>query len=488
MDEMDALIDDLRRQLAEKDKQIEDLQRQIAERDEKIHELESRLGQNSSNSSRPPSTDGFNSPNRSLREKSGRRPGAPNGHPGSHLGIPHAPDETVSHFPAKCQSCPFLQQCHQNGDVFKCAEKRYELNVIVKTKVTEHRLLEVTSCPCEFGEKLKGQFPDNIRAYVQYGDSFAVLAGLLSTYGAVSAMRIHVLLGSLFGVSTSPATILSMVSKCAHNVGPVLETIRKLLAGSDVVHFDETGTHVNGSTQWVHNSSTGKLTLLTINRKRGKDGMDDNGVLPLFDGTAIHDCWGPYWGYQNIVHAVCLAHLLRELKAIEEFSPGHTWAGLCKNLLLEMKRVKDKAVSKGKNALSYYYLHKFDTEYDRIMQIADKECPAPSAPPDKKSGRKKKGKERALIERLIALKASVCLFVHDFRVPFDNNQAERDVRNVKTKTKVSGGFRTEDGAKDYVAVTSFLSTARKNNISVFEALTAAFNGNPEIVLCDGGSE
>ena len=166
--------------------------------------------------------------------------------------------------------------------------------------------------------------------------------------------------------------------------------------------------------------------------------MDGNGVLPVYKGTAVHDCWGPYWGFQDVIHAVCLAHILRELKWVIEFIPEHTWAA--------------------------------------------EECPDPPDPPDRKRGRKKKGKERALIERLRRLKDAVCLFVHDFAVPFDNNQAERDVRNIKTKTKVSGCFRTEEGLQDYLDVMSYLGTAKKHGVSVFEALTAAFNGNLEIIL------
>ena len=196
----------------------------------------------------------------------------------------------------------------------------------------------------------------------------------------------------------------------------------------------------------------------------------------------MHDCWSPYWKYDGIEHAICNAHLLRELTGIEEFEPDHTWATLFKTLLRSMKKAKEKAEAKGKTELSYYLLRKFSQEYDRIMEIANKERPVPPDPPYKKRGRKKKGKERALIERLMLLKDSVCLFIHDFKVPFDNNQAERDVRNVKTKIKVAGCFRTDKGAQDYLDIMSFLSTGQKHEISVFDALTAAFAGNAEIVL------
>ena len=274
----------------------------------------------------------------------------------------------------------------------------------------------------------------------------------------------------------------SMVSKCAQKVGSTLETIKSMLIGAKVANFDETGTDVNGKTIWVHNSSTPELTYQTIHTKRGQAGMEDNGVLTEFGGIAVHDCWSPYWKYGGVTHAVCNAHLLRELTGVEQYSPEHAWAPEFKTLLRSMKKARDKAAAKGKTGLSYYYLHKFDAEYDRLMKLADEECPLPPDPPQKKKGRKKKGKERSLIERLIALKVSVCLFIRNFDVPFDNNQAERDVRNVKTKTKVSGCFRTENGAQNYLDIMSYISTGRKHGVSAYDALTAAFAGNAEIVL------
>ncbi len=454
----------------------------IKELQDTIRELQRRLNQNSQNSSKPPSSDGFNKPKpQSQRQKSGKKQGGQKGHPGSHMAIPHEPDEYSRHLPKKCLSCPHLNECVMKGNVFSCGEKRYEVNAVIMTRVTEHQSIQVASCPCTW-ETLAGEFPEGIRAYVQYGDSVSVLAGLLSTYGAVSTMRIHVLLGSLLGVSLSTGTIASMVSKCAKKVGSTLETIKSMLIGAKVANFDETGTDVNGKTIWVHNSSTPELTYQTITAKRGQVGMEDNGVLTEFSGIAVHDCWSPYWKYGDITHAVCNAHLLRELTGVEQYSPEHTWAPEFKTLLRTMKKARDKAAAKGKKELSYYYLHKFDIEYDRLMKLADEECPLPPDPLQKKKGRKKKGKERSLIERLMALKVSVCLFIRNFDVPFDNNQAERDVRNVKTKTKVSGCFRTESGAQDYLDIMSYISTGRKHGVSAYDALTAAFAGNAEIVL------
>ena len=430
----DKLIESLTKQVADLTALVQSLTESNAALMETIRELQRQLNQNSQNSSKPPSSDGFNKPApKSLRQKSGKKQGGQKGHPGAHMSIPHEPDEYKKHMPQRCLSCPHLNECVTNGKIFTCGEKRYEVNAVITTRVTEHQSIHVDSCPCT-GESLTGEFPEGIRAYVQYGDSVSVLAGLLSTYGAVSAMRIHVLLGSLLGVSLSTGTITAMVSKCAQKVGSTLETIKSMLIGANVANFDETGTDVNGKTIWVHSSSTPELTYQTINAKRGQIGMEGNGVLTEFGGIAVHDCWSPYWKYNGITHAVCNAHLLRELTGVEQYSPEHKWAPMFKTLLRSMKKARDKAAAKGKTELSYYYLHKFDTEYDRLMKMADEECPLPPDPPQKKKGRKKKGKERSLIERLMALKASVCLFIRDFSVPFDNNQAEHNVRNVNKET------------------------------------------------------
>lgn len=257
---------------------------------------------NSKNSSISPSQDPHRSRksgSQSLRQSSGNQPGAQAGHPGANITVPHDPDKKVEHYPEKCRNCPYFEECRQKGYVFRCGERRYELNAVMHVEVTEHQIIEVSSCPHadKKQQKMKGLFPDNIRGYIQYGDSFTILAGILSTFWAVSVKRIHDLLSSMFGVSISTGTIISTVPRCAKTVGPVLTEIRKLIVSSEVAHFDETGTDMNGRTFWVHCSSTGELTLLTANQKRGKDGMNDNGVLTEYGGTACHDCWRPYWNF-----------------------------------------------------------------------------------------------------------------------------------------------------------------------------------------------
>ena len=240
--------------------------------------------------------------------------------------LPHEPDNIVRHIPQKCKTCPFLNQCIQSQNVFTCAESRYEVNVVVKTKVTEHQVLAINECKCGCLKGTKGEFPTELKAYVQYGNSFAVLASMLSTYGAVSYNRIATMIRNLTGVSLSEGTLTTMVKRCSLKIDGALDKIKETLQGSKVVHFDETGVRVNGETLWVHNSSSEKFTYLTINQKRGYDGMLDNGVLPEFQGIAVHDCWSSYFKYMNAEHAICCVHLLRELNGIIENEKNQTWA------------------------------------------------------------------------------------------------------------------------------------------------------------------
>ncbi len=478
-------IEEMRQQNKELTDLVKTLNGTIVELQETIRELRRQLNQNSQNSSKPPSSDGYNKPSpKSQRVKSGKKPGGQMGHPGKHMSIPHKPDEVRQHLPEKCKECPILSECLSNGNVFRCAEKRYVVDAVIKTVVTEHQTMCAEHCP-NGNRKLIGIFPENVNAYVRYGDSVAITVGLLSTYGAVSAIRIQSLMKSMLNISISTGTIISMVGKCAQKVAPTIAMIREKLAGKEVCNFDETGVRVNGSLYWVHNSSTPDLTYQTVHTKRGKEGIDGNGVISDFHGTAVHDCWSSYWKYNDVGHAVCGAHLLRELTGIAETYPDHKWANDYKNLLLTMKRTKDKAIKKGQTELSYYHKHKFDKEYKRIMNLADSECPPPQSSPEKKRGRVKRGKERSLIDRLMTLKNEICLFVHDFKVPFDNNQAERDLRNIKTKNKIIGCFRAEDGAQNYLDIMSYLSTGLKHGIGVVEALSAAFAGKGNIVLQQG---
>jgi len=225
-----------------------------------------------------------------------------------------------------------------------------------------------------------------------------------------------------------------------------------------------------------------------VHQKRGIEGIKDNGVILDFKGAAVHDCWSSYWKADDVEHAVCCAHLMRELNGIKESEPKHKWSPAFFKLLLEMKMAKEKALEANQNALSHEELKQFDNRYDEILKIADRECPEPPEPEVKKRGKKKKGKERCLIERLVKFKEQVTLFAHKFIVPFTNNEAERSVRMCKVKSKVAGCFRTKEGADDYIKISSYIKTAKKHGYNAFEALELAFSGQDLKILEPRGSE
>ena len=411
---------------------------------------------------------------KSLRKPAGKKTGGQPGHPGYHLDITAEPDEIILHVPPVCHGCPNQDACVSRACV---GETRRVVDAVVTVTVTAHQSL-VIDCPLR-GAEQKGEFPDEVRATVQYGENLQALAVAINTIGAVSLNRTQEILSGVFGVPLSTGTISNMVARCTDGLTGIVEQIRQKVAAATVGHFDETGTRVDGKTHWVHNASTSDYTHLTIHAKRGQEGMDAGGVLPAFLGIPIHDCWSPYWRYPFALRGLCNAHLLRELEAAEQRHPDQNWAAELIKLLLEMKKAKEDAILAGKENLSEEKLQEFDRRYDKIVKKAYVENPLPEdMAANKKRGRKKKGKTLALIERLDKHKVSVCLFIHDFEVPFDNNQAERDCRMVKTKTKVSGCFRSLDGAKNYLKIMSYVGSAKKHGLSGYEAIRQAILGIP----------
>ena len=446
-----------------------------------IEELREQLNKNSRNSSKPPSSDGLGKPtvkkDRSLREASGKKQGAQEGHEGVCLSIISNPDHTENHMHSDCEGCPYHDACLEKAYI---KETRHEIDAVVTVDVTAHNLFSVPECPLHGGSRT-GHFPADIKAAVQYGKNLQAMVVAFNTVGAVSINRTHEILSSVFNIPLATGTIKNMVTRCADSLKGTHEKIRLKMTTRGLIHCDETGTRVDGKTWWVHNASDRDYTYLTINKKRGRIGMDEAGVLPHARGIIVHDCWGSYWQYPDVTHAICCAHLLRELNGVIENHPEQTWAPKFRRLLLDMKKSRDEAVQEHRDELSSQQLSKFDTEYDDIIKTAYEENPLPETSA-KKRGRKKKSKVLNLICRLDNYKASVCLFIKNLCVPFDNNQAERDLRMVKVKTKVSGCFRSEEGAQEYLTIMSYIGCANKHHINAFTAIREALNGNPDIIF------
>lgn len=459
---LQSIINDMAHTITSQTKTIEQLNATIAA-------LLEKKNKNSNNSSKPPSSDGLNKKNRSLKQSSGKKAGGQKGHKGFSFKVTDHPDIIKKHLPERCSCCPNREICLAKAVV---VETRYVVDCSVQTVTTAHECCEVV-CPLSQETEI-GSFPENIRAHMQYGNHLQALAAALNTIGSVSVNRVHQILGSVFGIPLATGTVSNIVTRLASVCNPVVERIKKAVIAAKVAHFDETGTRIDGKTQWVHTASTKDATYLYLGSKRGMEGMDAGGVLPAFRGTAVHDCWAPYWKY-DCTHAVCCAHLLRELNGVMENHPNQTWAKAFKELLLDMKRTKEDRQREGYAAMSDCDLQKFEKAYDAVLEVGVSENPVENSAPGKR-GRPKKGKVRALIERLKKYKGEVCLFIRNFAIPFDNNQAERDIRNVKVKTKVSGCFRTDQGASAYLRIMSYVGTAIKQGLNPYSVVLLALNG------------
>jgi transposase len=433
-----------------------------------VAELEARLNQNSSNSSKPPSSDGFRKPPKSLRKPSGKAAGGQYGHEGSGFKIEREPDEYVIHDPVECGNCPNKANCTSAQEV---CETRYEVDISIQINTKAHQATRVV-CPLT-QTVLTGSFPANIKSTMQYGVNLEALAISLNTVGMVSVNRTHEILSGVFGVPISTGTISSMVSGCAETVAPSVSDIKETIKQEPVVSYDETGTRVNKKTFWAHVASTDKLTHIEIQEKRGKEGINALGILMMFLGTAIHDCFAAYFGYA-CRHGLCNAHLLRDLTAVWE-NTKQLWSQKLMDLLLAMKKTKEKLLLHNTTAAPLGELKKYSSKYDEILAEALADNPVPERIGKRKP---KRGTTGALVDRLILRKEQYLLFFTDFAVPFDNNQAERDFRMFKVKQKVSGCFRTFDGARDFATISSYVGTARKNGIPAFAAIKNALLGEP----------
>ena len=314
---------------------------------------------------------------------------------------------------------------------------------------------------------------------VQYGPEIKALAVYLNQYQMIPLERVSETFADVWGHSLAEGTILEAGQSVAEQVTPINEAIKQhLTKKEEVVHFDETGTHINGKLNWFHSASTDKLTCYSVHAKRGHQATDAIGILPDLHGRAIHDGWKSYFRYEGLRHGLCNAHHLRELSFLQERYP-QDWEGQLIDLLVEIKTCIDN-VRKTQSELHKEQIADFERRYDEIITQGMQANPLPEPVKDqpKKRGRTAKSPPRNLLERLNDHKEAVLAFMYDFKVPFDNNQAERDLRMMKVKMKVSGGFRSDQGAKMFCAVRSYLSTARKNGQRMLAVLRLAFDGNP----------
>lgn len=431
----------------------------------RVEELESMFNKDSSNSSKPPSSDGYSKKIKNNREKSGKSQGAQEGHKGTTLKMVADPDKVIEHkVKGQCKCGKDLEQAPivriEFRQVFDLPEKLLE--------VTEHQV-EIRQCSCGVVHEAECKEKGN----AQYGDRIKSFAVYMNQYQFVPFERLQEVMKDCFGVSMSDGVLSVSNEQCYKALEKTEEQIKQALQESKVMHNDETGMRCNSKLQWVHSSSTEQHTHYSIQEKRGKEGMDAIGILPSYKGISVHDRWAPYDNY-GCTHALCNAHLLRELKWVKE-EVGRTWAEKMIELLVHANNLKKE------NKLDATAIHAIEQQYKQIIEQGITEEPPAPIPKIKKRGRIKKTKSLKLLEAFINRKEQILRFVHNKDVPFDNNLAERDIRMVKLKQKISGCFRTLHGGEVFFRIRSYISTVRKQGHGVLDAIEKTLLGNPIVV-------
>ncbi|MGB8138622.1 MAG: IS66 family transposase [Pseudolabrys sp.] len=433
----------------------------------RMAELERRLELNSSNSGKPPSSDGLKKPARvrNLRERSGKKPGGQMGHKGETLRQVTDPDVVVDHYPPACSTCGVGLDLETS--VGHSVRQVFDLPEPQPLVVTEHRAHDCQCTAC--GAKTRAPFPDGVNAPVQYGARITAFVIYLLHYQLLPENRLAALMADLFGVKVAAATIARMSRTCAERLRGFAATMRDLVAGAQVKHMDETGFRIGGKTQWLHVASTALLTFYRVCAKRGS-------LLANVAGIVVHDHWKPYYTMQGVLHALCNAHHLRELKALVEIEKEE-WARKMQRLLRRACHVTNRARERGV-PIKPRLIDCFERRYDAILAegLVFHEAQAPLVRAAIKGGGKRRGRAprrtgHNLLLRLATRKNDTLRFLRDATVPFTNNQAERDARMMKLRQKISGGFRSLQGAMDFALIRSFFSTANKQGWNIIDALT-----------------
>lgn len=461
--------------LEEKDKKRDEevalLKQEINSLKETVRMLVARIDKDSSNSGKPPSTDGFKKKNRSLREKSGKLPGAQKGHPGKTLMMSENPDKIVVHELKTCSGC--------GETLFHIAARGFERRQVfdippIKIEVTEHQA-EIKNCPC-CGKKNRASFPDEVPASVQFGHGVKSLVAYLSVYQFIPYGRIAEFFSNLFSHRISDGAIRNILAECHENLEGFEDVVKQQILDSPIVNFDETGITKK---DWIFSASTDKLTYYYPARSRGLDSMDSMGILPDFANVAVHDGYAAYNRF-DCIHALCNVHHLRELKGIiENGYESVKWPEHMQKFLKKAKKIADhwreRAYSIPINIIEHIV-----SIYENILKFALSEYPPepPDHPGRKKKGRKKQKPSKNLLDRLLKNKSAALAFIYNLYVPFDNNLAERDIRMAKLKKKVSGTFRSQYGLKFFCRIRSYISTVKKNGQDILESIINAFHGKP----------
>lgn len=466
----EAVVDLVERLLAQQAELVQQVQVLTA----RVQELEARLNKDSHNSHKPPASDGLAKlpRRRSRRKRSGKASGGQAGHPGMTLMQVDQPDEIVPHSPDRCHHCgtglataPRLLQ--ERRQVFELPALR--------PVVSEHQVWQVCCPLCQ--NVTAGQFPPDVTQPTQYGPRVKSLAIYLQEYQQLPSERTQELFQDAFNLSLSEGTLANARETCAQRLEAVETAIKQAVTQAPVVNFDETGSRIAGRTHWLHVASTQTLTFYAVHAQRGQDAMNAIGILPAFRGTAVHDALHAYQPYP-CAHSLCNAHLLRDLTAASEMN-RQRWPQQMSDLLLAIKAAVEQAQAAGQTQLSTRRRQTFLERYAHLIQQGLRSNPRPG-PRTHGSGRQYEGPCRNILLRLKKQQSAVLAFMHDFQVPFDNNLAERDLRMVRVRQKISGGFRSWRGAEIFCIIRGYISTLRKQDQNVLAALQTVFAGNPHM--------
>lgn len=451
--------------------QLEERDAIIKEQDREIKELKRRLGQDSTNSHFPSSRDLTRKPQNNRLP--GGKKGAPKGHPGSTLPFSSTPDDILLHALTVCPDCQVSladvpPMGYQPRQVFEMPKPAIH--------VTEHRA-EQKRCPC-CRKKQVAIFPEGVRAHVQYGPRLTAFSSYLHGYQLLPLARLSELLHVLTGYKPSENTLLRQIQATARGLKPYLQQIQSAILASPVIHADETGLRVEQEEHWVHVTSTPEWTLLGVHPSRGSEGMKALHVLDAYLGTVVHDAHNAYFkqGAFGFEHALCNAHLMRECKEVTRYDK-QTWTSEMQTLLRESWQAVRQARQTG-CSLSDDLLQQYEQRYDEILEKAQRQVvsvpiPAKTGP----KGRKSKSKAGNLAARFATHKEAILKFLHHPEVPFDNNQAERDLRMVVVKEKISGCFRTPEFPSFFASIRSFISTLIKQKRPILASLMLASSGS-----------
>lgn len=475
----------------------EKLRAENEELKEKMEEATFQAKMDSSTSSKPPRTNGYKgSPkrgssneeeveaetaalhdsNKSCAETSGKPRGKPAGSAGGGRGLPGSAVVMPEIYcePAQCAKCSHHDECMARSKV--TGKRRNVMDIEIRLVLQPYRLRSCT-CPLQDDKELTGSYPADVNSSVNFGNTIRALAVTMNAYGMTSYERIAEMLTGLVGESISGPSVMNWVELASGKLTEALALIKEVLLNSYYAHCDETGVGINGKLHWIHSFCNLDFTYLAVDKKRGSEGMLNADILNHYIGIIIHDCWASYWKIENVRHGLCNAHLLRELNALVKFfAKDKEWAQEMKDLLSEMIEERDKLKKAGKKAFDPDVLADYKERYDAIIEKGM--ALHPLIPKEiGKRGKAKRGKARCLLDRMKEHKSEFLLFMDDFEIPATNNIAEQSIRMTAVKRSVVGCFRTEQGARDFARIWSYLSTAHKHDQNCFDAILNCLEGN-----------